>query len=286
MLTRHLASGTMTLWWLANGQLAGANIGQRWNGVDYVATGQFTDAGGPGIANFLVTNVGDHHLYDWWIDSNYTLQGIDLGAVWSNKSLVGTGAFTPNGGTDFLVANAGDHHLYDWWIDPTSHTLQGYDLGAYWNNVGYIASGKFSANGGGNDNFLVFNVGDRHLYDWWIDPVSHTLQGLDLGAAWNNIELLASGHFSDHTSYEQFLVRNTADNHLYEWWITPQGTLGGIDLGPAWSSSFEIVDSGNLNGSTINDEWLVHNAADGHFYQWFISNNQLAGVDLGVPFIV
>jgi hypothetical protein len=130
MLTENVADGTMTLWWTSSGQLTGVNIGQKWNGIDYIANGQFTSYGGAGIANFLVANAGDHHLYDWWIDANNTLQGIDLGAVWANKSLVGTGEFSPNGGTDFLVANEGDHHLYNWWIDPTSHTLQGYDLGA------------------------------------------------------------------------------------------------------------------------------------------------------------
>jgi hypothetical protein len=282
MLTQNVADGTMTLWWTSSGPLTGVNIGQRWNGIDYIANGQFTNDGGAGIANFLVTNVGDHHLYNWWIDANYTLQGIDLGAVWSNVSLVGTGEFSPNGGTDFLVSNESDHHLYNWWIDPTSHTLQGYDLGAAWNNVTYIASGQFTANGGGYDNFLVFNESDHHLYNWWIDPASHTLQGIDLGAAWNNVELLAAGHFSDHTAGEQFLVRNTVDNHWYEWWIDPTShTLQGIDLGARPGIEFiEAQYFNSANGSPSNDQFLVRNTADGDLYEWWISNNQLAGVDL------
>jgi hypothetical protein len=158
MLTQNVVDGTMTLWWVNNEQqLTGANIGQNWNGISYIANGHFTDFAGAGISNFLVTNTADHHLYDWWIDSNFKLQGIDLGAHWSNISFVGAGEFTPNGKTDFLVSNTVDHHLYDWWIDPASGTLQGLDLGAYWSNVGYIASGKFTANGGGNDNLLVSN---------------------------------------------------------------------------------------------------------------------------------
>jgi hypothetical protein len=266
----------MSLWWVENGQRVGVSIGQVWNGIDYLANGQFTDNGGSGIANFLVTNAGDDHLYDWWIDANNQLQGIDLGAAWSDKSLIGTGEFTTHGGTDFLVANDADHHLYDWWIDPTSNTLQGLDLGAAWNNVEYVATGNFTAQGGGNDNFLVFNTSDHHLYNWWIDPTSHTLQGLDLGTAWNNVELLASGHFSDHTTSDQILVRNTVDNHLYEWWIDPAShTLQGLDLGPAWSGNYQLVDSGDFNNASPNDELLVRNAADGHFYEWWISNNQL-----------
>jgi serralysin len=283
MLTQNVADGTMSLWWVSGGQRVGFDIGRVWNGIDYITSGQFTDNGGAGVANLLVTNVGDHHLYNWWIGANNTLQGIDLGAAWFNKSFVATGEFSANAGTDFLVVNDADHHLYNWWIDPTSNTLQGLDLGAAWNNVQYVASGDFTTNGGGNDNFLVFNTGDHHLYNWWIDPISHTLQGLDLGAAWNNVEFLALGHFTDHTATDQILVRNTADNHLYEWWIDPTShTLQGVDLGAAWSTSYEIVDSGHFNNANgSNDELLVRNAADGHFYEWWISNNQLAGVDLG-----
>jgi hypothetical protein len=282
MLTQNVVDGTMTLWWVNDEQqLTGANIGQNWNGIDYIANGQFTDIGGAGVADFLVTNTGDHHLYDWWIDSNYKLQGIDLGAAWSNISFVGTGEFTPNGKTDFLVSNTVDHHLYDWWIDPASGTLQGLDLGAAWNNVGYIASGKFTANGGG-DNLLVFNQTDHHLYDWWIDAASGTLGGVDLGAHWSNVEFLASGHFDNHTPNAEILVRNTVDNHLYEWWIEPTSqALTGIDLGA--HPGIEFIDSGhfnNANGSTIDDEFLVHNTADGHLYEWWIANSQLSGANL------
>jgi hypothetical protein len=101
--------------------------------------------------------------------------------------------------------------------------------------------------------FLVLNVGDHHLYDWWIDPVSHALQGEDLGAAWNNVQFLASGHFGN--TNEQFLVRNTVDSHLYVWWITQQHTLVRIDLGA--QLGIELVDTGhfnNANGSATNDE--------------------------------
>jgi hypothetical protein len=283
MLTQNVVDGTMTLWWVSDAQqLTGANIGQKWNGIDYIANGHFADFGGAGISNFLVTNTADHHLYDWWIDSDFKLQGIDLGAAWPNISFVGSGEFTPNGKTDFLVSNTVDHHLYDWWIDPASGTLQGLDLGAYWSNVGYIASGKFTANDGGNDNLLVFNQSDHHLYDWWIDPTSHTLQGVDLGAYWSNVEFLASGRFDNHTTNAEILVRNTVDSHLYEWWIDPTShALTGIDLGA--HPGIEFIDSGhfnNANGSTTNDELLVHNTADGHLYEWWIANNQLSGTDL------
>jgi hypothetical protein len=283
MLTQNVVDGTMTLWWVNNEQqLTGANIGQNWNGISYIANGHFADLGGTGVSNFLVTNTADHHLYDWWIDSNFKPQGIDLGAAWSNISFVGTGEFTPHGGTDFLVSNTVDHHLYDWWIDPASGALQGLDLGAHWSNVGYIASGKFTENGGGNDNLLVFNQTDHHLYDWWIDAASGALQGVDLGAHWSNIEFVASGRFDNQTTNEQILVRNTVDNHLYEWWIdSTSHALAGIDLGA--HPGIELIDShhfNNANGSTTNDELLVHNTADGHLYEWWIANNQLSGVDL------
>jgi hypothetical protein len=38
-------------------------------------------------------------------------------------------------------------------------------------------------------------------------------------------------------------------------------------------------DFNSANGT--NDELLVRNSADGHFYEWWVSNNQLAGADLG-----
>ena len=39
--------------------------------------------------------------------------------------------------------------------------------------------------------------------------------------------------------------------------------------------------SGHYNTATANDQLLVHNTADGHFYEWWITNNQLQGEDLG-----
>jgi hypothetical protein len=128
----------------------------------------------------------------------------------------------------------------------------------------------------------VFNESDHHLYNWWIDPVSHTLQGIDLGAAWNNVEFLAAGRFSNHTGNDQLLVRNTVDNHWYEWWIDPTShTLQGIDLG-AWPG-IDFIEAryfNSANNSITNDEFLVRNTTDGDLYEWWISNNQLAGVDL------
>jgi hypothetical protein len=93
---------------------------------------------------------------------------------------------------------------------------------------------------------------------------------------------VTSGHFDNHTTNEQILVRNTVDNHLYEWWIdSTSHALAGIDLGA--HPGIELIDShhfNNANGSTTNDELLVHNTADGHLYEWWIANNQLSGVDL------
>jgi hypothetical protein len=157
MLVDNTDDGTMALWWVSNGQLTGANIGHNWTGIASITNGDFT-SNGAGMADFLVTNLNDKHLYNWWIDADNHLQGIDLGAAWNNVGFIGTGKFTANGGTNILVNNTVDNHLYDWWIDPASNTLQGYDLGAYWSNIGFIAAGKFTTNGGGNDNFLVFNT--------------------------------------------------------------------------------------------------------------------------------
>jgi endoglucanase len=278
MLMDYVPNGLMTLWWVSSaGQLTGIDLGQRWNNIGMIAAGQFTTTGGgSGISNFLVSNLTDHHLYDWWIGSNNQLQGIDLGPSWTNVSLVTVGQFTSNGGSNLLVSNNIDHHLYDWWIGSNG-TLQGIDLGPSWNNVAIVANGQFTANGA--TNFLVTNTVDHHLYDWWIG--NGTLQGIDLGTAWSNIQLVTVGHFDNNTSNTQMLVTNTVDHHLYEWWISPQGQLTGIDLGPAWNN-VQLLGTGHYNNSSAFDQLLVRNTADGHFYEWWIANNRLSGGDLGV----
>ena len=155
-------------WWVSpQNQLTGfdltARTGVPWVNVNIVTTGQFTANGG---TNLLVSNNIDHHLYDWWITSNNTLGGIDLGPYWGNVSIVANGQFTTNGGTNFLVSNNIDHHLYDWWIG-SNNTLQGIDLGAYWSNVQLVAVGRFD-NNTTNTQMLVQNTADHHLYEWWI----------------------------------------------------------------------------------------------------------------------
>jgi hypothetical protein len=141
-----------------------------------------------------------------------------------------------------------------------------------------VATGQFTANGGAN--LLVNNTLDHHLYDWWIDG-NNTLQGIDLGAYWSNVQLVTVGRFDNNSSNTQMLVQNPLDHHLYEWWITPQGQLSGIDLGAYWGN-VQLIGNSHFNNSSANDELLIHNTADGHFYEWWIANNQLQGVDLGL----
>jgi hypothetical protein len=275
MLMDYGPTGLMTLWWVSNGALNGINLGQHWPNIGFLSAGQFSNLGGANITNFLVSNNVDHHLYDWWVGSDNTLQGMDLGPYWANVSLVTAGQFTANGGTNFLVSNNIDHHLYDWWIG-SNNTLQGIDLGAYWGNVSIIATGQFTTNGG--TNFLVSNNIDHHLYDWWIDS-NNTLQGIDLGPVWAGVQLVTVGRFDNNTSNIQMLVQNTVDHHLYEWWINGS-TLTGIDLGPYWSN-VQLIGNSHYNNNSAFNELLVRNTVDGHFYEWWIANNQLSGGDLG-----
>jgi hypothetical protein len=80
------------------------------------------------------------------------------------------------------------------------------------------------------------------------------------------------------------LVQNTVDHHLYEWWITPQGTLTGIDLtassGIPWSN-LQLIGNGQFNRANAFDQLLVRNTSDGHFYQWWVNGGTLSGADLG-----
>jgi serralysin len=294
MLMDYVPTGTMTLWWVNNALLAGINLGANWPNIGSISTGQFTANGGPGINDFLVHNLADGHIYDWWISAQNQLTGLDLtarsGPSWSNVSLIATGQFTANGGTNLLISNNLDHHLYDWWID-SNNTISGIDLtaasGISWTNVALVGAGQFTSNGG--TNFLVKNTANNHLYDWWIDSNGNSqLQGIDLtatsGIAWTNLQLLAVGNFDNHTTNNEFLVANTSDQHLYEWWITPQNTLTGIDLtassGIPWSN-LQLIGNSHFNSASAYDQLLVRNTSDGHFYQWWVNGTTLAGNDLG-----
>jgi hypothetical protein len=296
MLMDYAPAGLMTVWWVNRPspfqpyQLTGISLGQRWINIGFVATSRFgqgpfaTHSGG---FDFLVTNFTDHHLYDWWIDSSNKLQGIDLGAVWANVSLVATGRFSDNNGNrTWLVSNDIDHHLYDWWITPQGQ-LTGIDLGAYWSNVALV-SDQFFSSFQSHQGFLVTNTIDHHLYDWWIGSNNASLQGIDLGPVWSNVELVATGTFDTNsqtaTSFSwEMLVQNTVDHHLYEWWLSPQGRLTGIDLGPYWNN-VQLIGHDHYNNVSNFDELLVRNTVDGHFYEWWIAGNQLRGVDLGIAF--
>jgi hypothetical protein len=275
MLTDYVPNGTMTLWWVSSGKLTGIDLGQNWPNIGFLTNGQFTNNGGANISDFLVTNLGDHHLYDWWIGADNALHGIDLGLYWTNVALVAPGQFTANGGTNLLVNNTADNHLYDWWIGANG-ALQGIDLGPYWSNVAFVATGDFTASG--NTNLLVNNTLDNHLYDWWIGN-DNALHGVDLGAYWSNVQLVAAGRFDDNTANGEILVQNTVDHHLYEWWISAQGQLTGIDLGPYWAN-VQLIGHAHYNENSTQEQLLVRNTSDGHFYQWWIANNQLTGVNL------
>jgi hypothetical protein len=295
MLMDYVPTGTMTLLWVANGQLTGLDLGQRWTNAGLVATsvpaeGPFNPYRGLPEPDFFVSNLTDHHLYDWWIGLDNKLEGIDLGPYWSNIQLVASGPFRgsdfdPDHQSGILVQNTLDHHLYDWWLvyDPSSPErarLAGFDLGPVWSNVTFVSLYPSLQ----QLSFLVANTVDHHLYDWWIS--GGALQGIDLGPYWSNVQLVATGLFDDKHlgpgSDEEFLVQNTVDHHLYEWWVTPQGQLAGIDLGPYWVN-VQLVGSGyyNVVSPGTFDDLLVRNTLDGHFYEWWIANNQLQGVDLG-----
>jgi hypothetical protein len=111
---------------------------------------------------------------------------------------------------------------------------------------------------------MVNNTVDNHLYDWWIDS-TNKLQGIDLGAHWSNVQLFAVGQFDNKTTNTEFLVQSTVDYHIYEWWITPQGQLTGIDLG--LEAGVQPIGTGKYKASIANDQLLVRNSSDGHFYQ-------------------
>jgi hypothetical protein len=80
-----------------------------------------------------------------------------------------------------------------------------------------------------NTEILVQNLTDHHLYEWWISGTGQ-LTGIDLGAYWNNIQLVGNSHYNNSSAFNELLVRNTSDGHFYEWWISGN-SLTGVDLG-------------------------------------------------------
>jgi hypothetical protein len=255
MLTGSQTDGTMTLWWVANGALAGINLGQHWNNISFVDSANFVTAG---QSDILVRNNVDNHMYVWWVGQNNKLSGIDLGAYWGNIEYKSHGDFNGDGTVDMLVRNNVDNHMYVWSVGQ-NNKLSGMDLGAYWGNIDLIATGQFTSNGG--TNMLVRNNVDNHMYDWWVDHNTNTLQGIDLGPNWANIQFLASGNFRGDGNSEM-LVRNANDHHVYEWWVDQSsGKLQGIDLG-AVDPNWQVQSTGNYNGDSYTDV-LWHNIADG-----------------------
>jgi hypothetical protein len=249
-LVNNAADAHLYDWWIdPNDTLQGVDLtatsGVSCSNVALVAGGRLTPDGDAqftpnGTANILVNNTLDGHLYNWWIDSSNRLQGIDLGAYWSNVAAVGAGKFTSNGGTNLLVNNTLDNHLYDWWID-SNNKLQGIDLtttsGASWSNLVLVAVGNFD-NNNPNNQLLIQNTLDHHLYDWWITPQGG-LTGIDLtassGIAGLNVQVLGVSRYNDNSTGDQLLVHNTLDGHFYQWWIN-NNQLAGVILESNWAT--------------------------------------------------
>src|SRR5436190_10422756 len=71
------------------GQLKGIDLGAYWSNVQLVAVDLFDNKVPTNKDEMLVQNTVDHHLYEWWINSQNQLTGIDLGPYWSNVQLIG-----------------------------------------------------------------------------------------------------------------------------------------------------------------------------------------------------
>jgi hypothetical protein len=320
-------NGVMTLQWLSGSVYTGINIigaaqdnsahsnpPALWQNINYISAGQFTNNG---AVNFLVSDA-NNHLLDWYIDSTYRLQGADLtatsGHTRANKAFVGAGNFIDNGVTNFLVHNTPDGHLYHWFITP-ENKLGGVDLtatsGQNWVNKQLIAIGNFDDRAPVGHNEWLVRVNDptsplhNHILEWWITD-KNQLTGIDLSAPANpslpktlwsdNYELLTVGSFDNNANGEvQLLVRNLIDQHLLEWWITPDGAITGIDLtqnsGNIIPTNVQFLDNrhyNDANGSTHLDELLMRNTEDGNFYEWWTATGLdgktiITGVPLADP---
>jgi len=87
----------------------------------------------------------------------------------------------------------------------------------------------------GIDQMLMKYAPDGTMTLWWTarDGKNEKLTGINLGQRWTNVDYIKGGQFTANGG-TNFLVNNTADQHLYDWWID-NDTLQGIDLGAYWS---------------------------------------------------
>jgi hypothetical protein len=67
--------------------------------------------------------------------------------------------------------------------------------------------------GDSKSEMLVRNAVDHHVYEWWIDQNSHTLQGVDLGPSDPNWLVQATGDYNGD-GYTDLLWHNMADGRV------------------------------------------------------------------------
>jgi len=113
------------------GQLTGIDLGAYWSNVQLVAVDLFDNKVPTNKDEMLVQNTVDHHLYEWWINSQNQLTGIDLGPYWSNVQLIGHAHYNesvPFPYRELLVRNTTDGQFSEWWI--ANNQLQGAEIGS------------------------------------------------------------------------------------------------------------------------------------------------------------
>jgi hypothetical protein len=240
LLMHRQFNSTMSLEWLGSAGGGGGNpVGNRsWEGMNYIATGQFLNTG-TGVASILLSDA-QNNLQDWWFPPG-TFQGgpvnkfnviaLPGGVPWVNKQFIGAGHFFSSNATDFLVQDsANQNHLYAWSI-TSQPALTGIDLsvdpltqlanGQTWDQKQLLTVGNFDNLALANRNEWLVVVNDpsnqsgvnNHILEWRVDQVTNsqgqlvnTLQGIDLSASgaktlWGDYDLITIGYFDSNSPF-------------------------------------------------------------------------------------
>jgi hypothetical protein len=239
-LLMHRQFNTMSLEWGSSaGGFGGSPVGSRsWDGMNYIATGQFLNTG-TGVASILLSDA-QNNLQDWWFPpgtfqggpvNKFNVTALPGGVPWVNKQFVAAGHFFSNNATDFLVQDtANQNHLYAWSI-TSQPALTGIDLsvdpltqqpnGQTWDQKQLLTVGNFDNLALANRNEWLVVVNDpsnqsgvnNHILEWRVDQVTNsqgqlvnTLQGIDLSASgaktlWGDYDLIAVGYFDSNSPF-------------------------------------------------------------------------------------
>ena len=248
------STGTLALWNIENGALAGATISNGSIGGEWRAAGvgDFDNNGDSDI----VWGRADGRAAIWQMDgANVVAAAIPPGQMGSEWSLDGVGDLNGDGKDDLVWTN-GNGQAVVWTMDGLAISAVELSNGAMGSGWEMIATGDFTGNG--RDDLLWRNTAGGDLFVWSMNGA--TLEALNdasfngapgnLGGTWN------VGGVADFSGdgNEDIVWVNAADNDVQIWEMNDAGDVARISF-PAGSLGTEWHFGGvaELTGDSTPD---------------------------------